>query len=67
MIATEAMQALVAGQIPASDLCREVLADRDRLLEEIHIRDQKIAELKRCIALGADMVICLTRATEAGT
>lgn len=52
MIATEAMQALQAGQIPAAGLYREVLADRDRLLEEIRKRDEKIAELERCIALG---------------
>jgi phage shock protein A len=56
-----AVQALEAGAIPPEDLYREVLADRDRLLEEIRARDQKIAELERCIALGADMVICLTR------
>ncbi len=66
MIATEAMQALQAGQIPAPDLYREILADRDRLLNEIRARDRKIAELERCVALGADLVSCLSRVREAG-
>jgi hypothetical protein len=56
MSATEAMQALVAGQIPAGDLYREILADRDRLLNEIRARDQKIADMERCLTLATDMI-----------
>lgn len=61
-----AMQALEAGAIPSTDLYREVLADRDRLLDEIRARDKKIADLERCIALGAEMVSCLSRVREVG-
>jgi hypothetical protein len=57
MIAAEAaMQALQSGQIPAQDLAREILADRDRLLEQIYLRDTKIAELEHGQKIAAAMI-----------
>lgn len=64
MIAS-AMGALEAGQIPASVLARDILADRDRLLEEVRRRDQKIANLERCLSLSAQMIDCLQKFQEA--
>ncbi len=59
-----AMRALEAGQIPASDLYREILADRDRLLNEIRARDQKISDMERCLGLATDMIDCLQKVRE---
>lgn len=49
-----AMLALESGQIPASDLYKDVLTDRDRLLEEIY-------ELRRFKALAIDLIECMSR------
>lgn len=57
-----AMQALQTGNIPAADLCKELLADRDRLIEEIAKRDAKIAEYERGLCLAADMIMCISQA-----
>jgi hypothetical protein len=46
-----ARQFLAAGQIPAQVLAQEILADRDRLLEEIY-------ELRRFKALAVDLIEC---------
>ena len=59
-----ALDALQAGQVPAGDLCRELLADRDRLLEEIATRDAIIVEKDRALKLAADMIECLTHIRE---
>lgn len=55
-----AMQALQIGNIPAANLYKELLADRNRLIEEIAKRDAKIAEYERGLGLAADMIMCLT-------
>lgn len=55
------MEALESGTIPSADLYREVLSDRDRLLEEIAARNLKIADLERCLDLAADMVQCMQK------
>ena len=52
--------ALQTGNIPAAALCKELLSDRDRLLEEIAKRDAKINEYERGLCLAADMIMCLS-------
>ena len=51
-----ALAALVAGQIPAQDLYRAVLDDRDRLLEENAGLRKQVADLRRAIDLGKTLV-----------
>ena len=51
-----ALAALEAGQIPAQDLYRAVLDDRDRLLEEIAGMRKQVNDLKRAILLGQELV-----------
>jgi hypothetical protein len=50
----------LTGSVPAADLYKDLLDDRDRLLEEIAKRDAKIAEYERGFCLAADMIMCLT-------
>jgi hypothetical protein len=65
IIAAEAaMQALVTGQIPGQDLAIEILADRDRLLEQIYLRDTKIAEQQYALAAAAKMIDCLSASAQ---
>ena len=56
-----AMKALQTGNIPVSDLYKDILTDRDRLLEEIAKRDRKIAEYERGLCLAADMIMCISQ------
>ena len=51
-----ALAALEAGQIPAEDLYRAVLDDRDRLLEENAGLRKQVADLRRAIDLGKTLV-----------
>ena len=51
-----ALVALEAGQIPASDLYRAVLDDRDRLLEENAALRRQVTDLRRAIDLGKTLV-----------
>lgn len=61
MIALEAaMRAAVDGQIPVRAFAQEILADRDRLLEQIRLRDVKIIEQQRALAAAAKMIDCLS-------
>jgi hypothetical protein len=48
-----ALEALQTGQVPAGDLCREMLADRDRLLEMFA---RRLAEKEATIQLQAEMI-----------
>jgi hypothetical protein len=50
--------------LPVNDLYKDILADRDRLLEEIASRNARIAEQERCLALAAEMIECLTHIKE---
>jgi hypothetical protein len=59
-----ALDALQAGQIPAGDLYRDLLVDRDRLLEELAHKNTMIAERDRALALAAEMIECLTHIRE---
>ena len=61
-----AVQALQAGQIPTQDLLAATDAHWNHLLEEIYRRDQKIADLERCLKLATDMIGCLQNVREAG-
>lgn len=61
-----ALQALESGTIPAQDLMREVLADRDRLLSEIYRLRVKIVEQERCLGLAAQMIDCMQTIGETG-
>ena len=56
MTEAAALDALEAGQIPAADLYRAVLDDRDRLLSEIAGLRRQINDLKRAIDLGQELV-----------
>jgi hypothetical protein len=47
-----------------NDLYKEVLADRDRLLEEIAVRNTIIVEKDRALALAAEMIECMTHIRE---
>lgn len=50
----------LTGSVPAANLYKDLLADRDRLLEEIAKRDAKIQEYERGLGLAADMIMCLS-------
>lgn len=52
----------LTGSVPAANLYKELLADRDRLLEEIAKRDAKIREYERGLCLAADMITCIAQA-----
>lgn len=52
----------LTGSVPAASLYKDLLADRDRLLEEIAKRDAKIAEYERGLCLAADMITCIAQA-----
>jgi hypothetical protein len=52
----------LTGSVPAAHLYKDLLADRDRLLEEIAKRDAKIAEYERGLGLAADMIMCISQA-----
>jgi hypothetical protein len=51
-----ALAALEAGQIPAQDLYRAMLDDRDRLLEENAALRRQVTDLRRAIDLGKTLV-----------
>ena len=57
-----ALLALEARQLPPAAMCSELLADRERLIEEIAKRDAKIAEYERGLCLAADMITCIAQA-----
>jgi hypothetical protein len=61
------MQALQNGNIPVADLCKDLLADRDRLLEELARKNAMIAERDRALKLSAEMIECLTHIQEGKT
>ncbi|MCK9569582.1 hypothetical protein M0R72_11635 [Candidatus Pacearchaeota archaeon] len=50
-----------AASTTGNSLYEEVLADRDRLLEEIAKRDAKIQEYERGLGLAADMIMCISQ------
>ena len=59
-----AIDALQTGHVSAEDLCKNLLADRDRLLEELARKNTMIAERDRALKLAADMIECLTHIRE---
>jgi len=50
------VEILEAGKVPPGQLAKVILDDRDNLLEQIYLRDCKIAELERSQQLALDMV-----------
>lgn len=56
-----AMTALQTGNIPDADLCKELLTDRERLVEELATKNSRIVELEATLALSGDLVRCLSR------
>jgi len=58
MIATAAMQ---TGNIPDADLYKELLTDRDRLLEELAAKNSRIVELEDALRMSGEMIRCLSR------
>ena len=53
--------ALQTGHVSVKDLYKDLLADRERLLEEIAKRDAKIQEYERGLGLAADMIMCISQ------
>ena len=55
-----AIDALQTGHVSAEDLCKNLLADRDRMLEELARKNAMIAERDRALVLSAQMIMCLS-------
>jgi len=47
---------LASEQVPSGQLFKAILADRDRMIDMIAERDQKIQELERALALKIEIV-----------
>lgn len=52
----EPKQLLASGQVPPDQLFQAILADRDRMIDMIAERDQKIRELERALALKIEIM-----------
>jgi hypothetical protein len=52
----DVVEILEAGKVPPGQLAQVILDDRDNLLNQIYLRDCKIAELERSQQLALDMV-----------
>ena len=47
---------LASDQVPSGQLIKAILADRDRMIDMIAERDQKIRELERALALKIEIL-----------
>ena len=56
-----AMHALQTGNIPVADLYKDILTDRDRLLEELAAKNSRIVELEGGLVKAAEMIMCLSK------
>ena len=56
-----AMKALQTDNIPAADLYKDILTDRDRLLEELAAKNSRIVELEEGLVKAAEMIMCLSK------
>lgn len=55
------MKALQTGNIPVADLYKDILTDRDRLLNELAAKNSRIVELEDGLRQAGDMIRCLSR------
>jgi hypothetical protein len=55
------MKALQTDNIPVADLYKDLLTDRDRLLEELAAKNSRIVELEEGLVKAAEMIMCLSR------
>lgn len=55
----DVVEILEAGKVPPGQLAKAILDDRDNLLNQIYLRDCKIAELERSHQLALDMVAAM--------
>ena len=60
----DVVEILEAGKVPPGQLAKAILADRDNLLNQIYIRDCKIAELTRSLSLATQMIAEMERERE---
>jgi len=52
----DVVELLEAGKVPPGQLAKVILDDRDNLLNQIYLRDRKIAELTRSLSLAMQMI-----------
>lgn len=55
------MAALQTGNIPDANLCKELLTDRERLVEELAAKNSRIVELEAALKMSGEMIRCLSR------
>jgi len=60
----DVVEILEAGKVPPGQLAKAILDDRDNLLNQIYIRDCKIAELTRSLSLATQMIAEMERERE---
>ena len=60
----DVVEILEAGKVPPGQLAKVILDDRDNLLNQIYIRDCKIAELTRSLGLSTQMIAEMERERE---
>jgi hypothetical protein len=58
MIATTTQQ---IGNVSDVDLCKELLTDRERLVEELAVKNSRIVELEAALKMSGEMIRCLSR------
>lgn len=60
-MAADPIQLLQSGAIPSDALYRAIMNHVEWQLEQIAIRDRKIAELKRSLKIATEMLACMER------
>jgi len=61
----DVVEILEAGKVPPGQLAKAILDDRDNLLNQIYLRDCKIAELTRTLGLATQMIAEMERERDA--
>ncbi|MDD1761450.1 MAG: hypothetical protein LUQ59_04380 [Methanothrix sp.] len=61
----DVVEILEAGKVPPGQLAKAILDDRDNLLNQIYLRDCKIAELTRALGLATQMIAEMERERDA--
>ena len=64
IVDVDVVDILEAGKVPPGQLAKAILADRDNLLNQIYLRDRKIAELTRSLSLATQMIAEMERERE---
>ena len=60
----DVVEILEAGKVPPGQLVKAILSDRDNLLNQIYLRDRKIADLTRSLSLATQMIAEMERERE---